>query len=382
MLYVEQPAGVGFSYSNEVADYTTGDKQAAVDNFVLVQKFFEKFPERKSNPFYIASESYGGHYMPHLALEIMHRNSAKAINFKGFLVGNPYVDPFTNDMTQFELYYSHGLLPKPLFDQWKTKCTDRNTYKSKSCRQYEGILYRVFGDGINPYAVDYPVCTSSHKHMRQSPTLTTKKTLSPLERHLSSSQGMRLLQKIVSTSVATDAEPMENEPPPFSPPEDVYRPCAETFFTIYLNRPDVRNALHVELPPDEKWDICAQQLDYSEDDIGASQMNHYMEIIKILQTNPQYNDFKILVFSGDDDSICSTAGTQAWIYDLGVEYTRLWKPWRVDGQTAGFLTEFVLGTTTNAKFHFATVHGAGHEVPAYRPKEALYMFKAFFSGHW
>lgn len=64
ILYVEQPAGVGFSYSNVKEDYTTGDAQAAIDNYAMILEFLTRFPERQGNPFYIASESYGGHYMP------------------------------------------------------------------------------------------------------------------------------------------------------------------------------------------------------------------------------------------------------------------------------------------------------------------------------
>ena len=59
MLFVEQPAGVGFSYSDNNSDYETGDDQAAVDNHQLVKAFLERYPERKSNDFYISSESYG-----------------------------------------------------------------------------------------------------------------------------------------------------------------------------------------------------------------------------------------------------------------------------------------------------------------------------------
>jgi carboxypeptidase C (cathepsin A) len=64
ILYVESPVGVGFSYSDVEDDYITGDAQTALDNYVLIRKFLERFPERKSNDFYIASESYGGHYIP------------------------------------------------------------------------------------------------------------------------------------------------------------------------------------------------------------------------------------------------------------------------------------------------------------------------------
>ena len=64
ILYVEQPAGVGFSYSKRNKDYKTGDKQAASDNYQLIRLFLERFPDKQSNDFYISSESYGGHYIP------------------------------------------------------------------------------------------------------------------------------------------------------------------------------------------------------------------------------------------------------------------------------------------------------------------------------
>ena len=60
MLYIEQPAGVGFSYSERVKDYTTGDAEAASDMYLLIREFLTRYPERRSNEFYIASESYGG----------------------------------------------------------------------------------------------------------------------------------------------------------------------------------------------------------------------------------------------------------------------------------------------------------------------------------
>jgi carboxypeptidase C (cathepsin A) len=37
-LFIEQPAGVGFSYSDDVRDYTTGDAQTALDNYALIQQ--------------------------------------------------------------------------------------------------------------------------------------------------------------------------------------------------------------------------------------------------------------------------------------------------------------------------------------------------------
>ena len=77
MLFVEQPAGVGFSYSDDTDDYKTGDEQAAIDNHALILAFLDRFPEVKSNPFFITSESYGGHYMPSLAKEVRGRQAKR-----------------------------------------------------------------------------------------------------------------------------------------------------------------------------------------------------------------------------------------------------------------------------------------------------------------
>ncbi len=64
ILYVEQPAGVGFSKFSDPEDANVGDERAALDNYNLIEAFFARYPERKQNEFYIASESYGGHYVP------------------------------------------------------------------------------------------------------------------------------------------------------------------------------------------------------------------------------------------------------------------------------------------------------------------------------
>jgi serine carboxypeptidase-like clade 2 len=61
MVFLEQPAGVGFSYSTDrslLGDFN--DLRASLDNVKIIRKFFEKFPYQKDNSIYLASESYGG----------------------------------------------------------------------------------------------------------------------------------------------------------------------------------------------------------------------------------------------------------------------------------------------------------------------------------
>jgi hypothetical protein len=56
------------------------------------------------------------------------------------------------------------------------------------------------------------------------------------------------------------------------------------------------------------------------------------------------------------------------------EMKTLWEPYMLNGQTAGFLT------TWPGKLSLLTIHGAGHEVPTYKPEVAYQMFKAFLAG--
>jgi serine carboxypeptidase-like clade 2 len=108
MIFVESPAGVGFSYGDDKADLKTGDNQTAIDNYNLLQAFFTRFPEYSSNSLYISSESYGGHYMPTLAKQIVDSNANSAnkkLNFKGFAVGNPYTDPYSGTPAMIDTYW-------------------------------------------------------------------------------------------------------------------------------------------------------------------------------------------------------------------------------------------------------------------------------------
>lgn len=80
MLFLESPAGVGFSYSN-------GDERTAADSYTFLLNWFERFPEYKSREFFLAGESYAGHYIPQLALKILQFNKNQTfINLKGLAV--------------------------------------------------------------------------------------------------------------------------------------------------------------------------------------------------------------------------------------------------------------------------------------------------------
>ena len=90
VIFLESPAGVGFSYSNTSSDYVrVGDERTAVDSYIFLLHWLERFPEYKGRDFYIAGESYAGHYIPELAAAIVaarKRTGKDPTNLKGIFV--------------------------------------------------------------------------------------------------------------------------------------------------------------------------------------------------------------------------------------------------------------------------------------------------------
>ena len=90
VIFLESPAGIGFSYSNDSHDYTeAGDKKTAEDSYIFLLNWLARFPQYKARHFFISGESYAGHYAPQLALYILSRNkntTQTVINLKGISV--------------------------------------------------------------------------------------------------------------------------------------------------------------------------------------------------------------------------------------------------------------------------------------------------------
>ncbi|KAJ1404266.1 Serine carboxypeptidase, serine active site [Sesbania bispinosa] len=102
VLYLESPAGVGFSYSTDKSFFKTlNDDITARDNMVFLQRWLAKFPQYKNNEFYIMGESYAGHYVPQLAELIV--KSKVNINLKGIAIDDEY-----SELDYIDLYYVIG----------------------------------------------------------------------------------------------------------------------------------------------------------------------------------------------------------------------------------------------------------------------------------
>lgn len=119
MLFVDQPAGTGFSYT-ATDGFCQNITQVARELHVGLKEFFQLFPSLRNNPFYITGESYAGKYIPAVANEIFEANRRRLlmdgavdesarINLKGLALGNALSDPY-NMLDYAEFVYQTGLV--------------------------------------------------------------------------------------------------------------------------------------------------------------------------------------------------------------------------------------------------------------------------------
>ncbi|KAL0379850.1 UNVERIFIED_CONTAM: Serine carboxypeptidase-like 40 [Sesamum angustifolium] len=165
-LFLESPAGVGFSYSNTTTDVVTGgDKRTAIDNYTFLIALVRKISRIQNRDFYISGESYSGHYVPQLAHTILHHNQEAGktiINLKGIIMGNALMNDETDMKGMYEYLASHAMISDETWKQILKYCdfSDKATQLSDECNEATDEA-DISTDGIDNYNIYAPLCSNS-----------------------------------------------------------------------------------------------------------------------------------------------------------------------------------------------------------------------------
>ncbi len=329
MLFIDQPVGTGLSYTRGKAGYAGSDEVINDHFYEFIQNFFKihtkyVLPDGggTTRHVYFAGESHAGHYIPNMVKHLLEKNKADAgikVDVQGAALGNPWVDP-KNQYDASELAHSLAIISKGQqnhLDEQKARCQKElrtGKYTSRTC----------FG----------------------------------------------LLDDIISASTAGglpkvlmyDARKYVHSTRDFPPGKaDVER---------YMNRGDVRRALHVEESTqrfrecaDPPFDALAHQ-----DGKGAT-----TELAYVLDAG-----VRVLVYSGQYDLICNHLGTEAALRGLDWNGKDNWGEshpgvWQVNHQPAGYSRQY-------RNLQSLVVLNSGHMVPLDQPEVALEMFRGFLEG--
>uniref|UniRef100_A0A0D9XM04 Carboxypeptidase n=1 Tax=Leersia perrieri TaxID=77586 RepID=A0A0D9XM04_9ORYZ len=109
----------------------------AYGSYTFLVKWFQRFPQHKMKEFYIAGESYAGHYIPQLANVIVEQNKIASkenyINLKGIMIGNAYMDGDTDLVGIVDSAWHHAIISDKLYSDFQKFCNFSLEDLSKEC---------------------------------------------------------------------------------------------------------------------------------------------------------------------------------------------------------------------------------------------------------
>ncbi|XP_078411602.1 lysosomal protective protein isoform X1 [Cetorhinus maximus] len=356
VLYLESPAGVGFSYAND-KQYQTNDSAVSFNNYLALKEFFRLFPEYSKNEFYITGESYGGVYVPTLAERVMIDHS---IHFKGMAVGNGLSSWEYNDNSLVYFSYYHGLLRSTLWTDLQKfccsegKCNFHNN-KDKNCQaRVTEVSYIVWHSGLNAYNL-YADCVGGMPGEIRFDENRKQLVISDLGNLFPKNEMSQWWRKKLQDAY------MSHRNVRLDPPCTNTTACSN-----YLNDPRVRKALHIPAFV-QKWEMCSAIVNLFYRPLYTDMKDQYLKLLAARQ-------YQILVYNGDVDMACNFLGDEWFVESLQQKVTVNRRTWLYnDGngdQVGGFVKEF-------GNLAFLTIKGAGHMVPTDKPKASFTFFSRF-----
>eukprot|EP00942_MAST-04A_sp_MAST-4A-sp1_P004416 g4416.t1 len=336
MIFIDNPVGAGFSSPSSPNGYCNNTKECVASNlYSLLQQFYVLFPDLMNNDLFITGESYGGHYVPGISYYIHeHNNDLKKCNgptllntpcqvlpFKGFAVGDGWIDP-VNQMNGYPgLLYNFGMVDDQELEQVNQYCDSTiDLIKQNEMKKAFDVWDEFLNGDVYPYPSFYKNVTGSYDYDNMLRT---------------------------------------------------YAPDSFSYFGTYLNQPDVREKIHVGNSVFNNGHECEMHL------LSDFHVSFADEMTVLLNSN-KYN---IILYSGQLDIIIGAPLTEAFLkvldWDGKDKYLSSKKIiWRVDPsdkQVAGYVK-------TVGKFSYAIVRGAGHIAPYDQPRPMNDLIDKLVSG--
>ncbi|KAH7689935.1 Peptidase S10 serine carboxypeptidase protein [Dioscorea alata] len=329
MIFLDSPVGTGYSFSNTPQTCINGDVTSSLRVHKFIRKWLIDHPKFLSNPLYVCGDSYAGKVVPfitHLISQGIESGVQPILNLKGYLLGNPFTGEVIDVNARVPYAHNMGIISDEIYKSTTLFCKgeDYENPTKALCAKKLQVVEKYF-DEIDMFHILAPKC----------PLASLKpKNLSGQRRFLK------------------DVPPLK------------CKSYGYYLSGIWANDDVVRDALHIQKGAVPKWIRC----------------NHNLPYIKDLPSNVKYQHkltsrgYRALVYSGDHDLAVPHIGTQTWIRSLNYSIIDDWRSWFSGGQVAGYTRTYANNLT------FATIKGAGHTAPEYKPRESLAMVKRWLSN--
>lgn len=322
MLYVDQPIGTGFSFGT---DNATSTVTAAPFVWKLLQAFYAQFPTYENRKFGLFTESYGGHYGPEFASYFESQNagidqgkvSGMKIPLVALGINNGWFDP----ILQYKAYIDYSLT---------------NPYRPLINSSQAATYLKTYDRRCLP---ELNTCSSSGSDAacKKADNTCFNKIEGPIQ-------------------IGSDFDVYDLR----APSQDPFPP--ETYVS-YLQDPAIQSKIGAQQVYKECTNAPFKKFVSTGDDARS--------FLSTLGTVIQ-SGIQVLIWAGDADWICNTAGVQAVISRLQFAQSADFNSKSLTPYTASGVQYGVFKTA--GSLSFLNVFNAGHEVPAYQP---VVSFQAF-----
>ncbi|KAK0551124.1 Cell death protease [Tilletia horrida] len=329
VIYLDQPVGTGFSYTNS-GGYVTSLQQAADEVVYFLRQLVKVFPEYgRGNGYavYLAGESFAGQYIPYTAKAILDAGPTPPVDLQGAVIGNGYIDPRSQAGSELDM-----MVEANIWTPSSPQYTDA-AHTVKRCR-----------DALTKFPADYlprvvPECES-------------------------------VLPNIIRLTTTRDAKPMciniyDVRLSDTHPECGMNWPLTLHSVYAYLKRQDVRQALHVDdRNHPQAWTECSSRVSSALHGTKLDAQGHKEQASVMLLPGLLERGLKITMFAGDKDLICNHLGVErigqnlVWGGQKGLNTEPL--DWYVNNKYAG-------QWTTARNYTYVRIADASHMVGVDKP---------------
>ncbi|XP_071919539.1 serine carboxypeptidase-like 2 isoform X1 [Coffea arabica] len=348
IIFLDAPVGTGFTYATTSEGYHSSDVQTVGDIYTFLQKWLLKHPNFIKNRLYIAGDSFAGYLVPMVVNKIsqgIEEGVNPRMNIQGYVIGNPGTEYHIDKNSVLPFAHRMALISDKYYQMAKVNChgeyenpDPNNAWCLYALQFYKECIRNIFQANI----------------------------LEPACKFRSSKPGASELDK----NTYLEDDPIIRMLPQSNKKESRCRNDNYVLSFVWANDQAVQEALHVRKGTIKEWRRCNKSLSY--DQTEYSVVRYHKLLIK--------KGYEALVYSGDHDMVIPYIGTLKWIALLNLTVDDDWRPWIVDGQVAGY-TERYIYSKIQSHLTFATVKGAGHTAPEYKPKQCLVMLDRFFEAY-
>ncbi|KAJ9110119.1 hypothetical protein QFC19_001790 [Naganishia cerealis] len=351
LIFLDQPVGVGFSYSDN--EQVNNSPAAAEDVYAFLTLFIGKYSKYRKNDFHISGESYAGTYLPNIAHVIHNENkrllsmseSARplpVLNFKSVLIGNGLSQPDIQfgSVPEYACDSPYAVYDDPQGSETNSKFT---------CVPAELICWNGFGQlqdlGLNMYDTrkkcdrsedaDGPLCYRQMGWIEEymnSPEVKNGKRLAICE--------VAILLIVVISCVFGNAA--------------------------------------LGAPKDVKFQSC--NMDVNKNFLFNGDVMKETSLLMVPLVN---EGIRLLIYAGVQDLMCNFIGNEQWVEVLATKYLEEFQNSTAtpfidsDKKETGYVRSAGKGAGNVA---FMAIYDAGHMVPQDQPVASLDMLQRWLDN--